>query len=296
MVGVVTAVLAAVGFAVFQTVNRRALAAVDVYRGTAVVLGVGALLLLVVAGLTGGLALVPAAPATSLGLFALAGFIHFFCGWTLLGLSQVRIGAARTGVLLGAMPLVGAVLAALFLDEPLTAATIAGLVLVVVGVVIVVSRGGVAELDPGQARWGVVAGLATSLCWSISPVLIRRGLEGLPSPVAGAAFGMVASAAVYGLAVVVTGRGRQRLEVGLPTRRLLVWAGIAVSLSIWMQWTAFALAPIAVVLGLLQLTPLLVVALAVFVGVDALDRTQRRRVWTGAVVTVAGSSLLVLLG
>lgn len=295
MLGVVPAVLAAAGFAAFQTVNRRALATVDVYRGTATLLAVGAALLATVATAAGDAPLVARAPLGALAWCALAGFVHFFCGWTFLGLSQVRLGAARTGVILGALPLFGAAIAAAWLDEPVSASTAVGLVLVVLGVVAVVRRGGGATDAPsGQVAWGVVAGLAAALCWASSPVLIRRGLVGLPSPVAGAAFGMAASALVYGVAVLLVGRRAVRDALPGSAVRLLVAAGAAVSLSIWMQWTAFDLAPVALVLGLLQLTPVLVVGLAVTVGGDALGPQERRRVWTGAVLTLAGSSILVL--
>ena len=36
--------------------------------------------------------------------FGLAGFIHFFVGWTLLSISQKRIGAARTSAIMGVTP------------------------------------------------------------------------------------------------------------------------------------------------------------------------------------------------
>lgn len=297
MAGVAFALLASAGFAVFQIINRRALGAVDVYRGTAALLGVGAALLLLIAAATGGLAAVGEAPVSSLAYFGLAGFVHFFCGWTFLGWSQVRLGAARTGVLLGTLPLFGAGLAALVLDEPLTLPIGLGLVLVVAGVGIVLSaRGSGGGLEPGRLRWGAAAGFAAALCWSASPVLIRFGLRGLPSPLTGAALGMAASAVVYGLAVLATARRARRSHVTPRTRYLLVAAGAAVSLSIWMQWTAFDLAPIAVALAVLQLTPILVVALAVTVGGDVLRGDERLRVWTGAIVTVSGSLVVVAFG
>ncbi|MFA9444228.1 EamA family transporter [Egicoccus sp. AB-alg6-2] len=292
--GVVPALLAAVAFAVYQLVNRRALLGVDVYRGTSTVMGVGAVLLLLVAGLTGGLALVPSAPLTSLLLCAAAGFVHFFCGWTFLGWSQVRLGAARTGILIGTVPLFGALIAALALGEALSPQDVVGLLVVVSGVAIVSARRGAADTPVADARLGVAAGLATALCWSSSPVLIRRGLEGLPSPLAGAAIGMLASAVVYGLAVLLTRRRARRSVVEPGTRRLLLIVGLAASFAIWMQWTAFDLAPVATVLALLQLTPITVVVLASRIGGDRLTGRAQQRVLLGAALTVSGSLLLVL--
>lgn len=295
MAGVLPALGAAVGFAVYQLVNRRALQTVDVYRGTASILAIGSALLMVVAGLTGGLALVPEAPVTALLFCAAAGFVHFFCGWTFLAWAQVRLGAARAGILIGTVPLFGALIAAAVLDEPLSSTDLVGLVLVVVGVWIVSARRGVTtDTPPRQTQLGIAAGLATALCWSSSPVLIRQGLEGLPSPTAGAGLGMLASAVVYGLGVLLTRRRANRTPIAATTRQLLLITGVAASSSIWMQWTAFDRTAVATVLAILQLTPVTVVILASRVGGDRLDGTALRRVLAGAALTVSGSLFLVL--
>ncbi|HSK22277.1 MAG TPA: DMT family transporter [Egicoccus sp.] len=295
MAGVLPALGAAIGFAIYQLVNRRALQTVDVYRGTASILAVGAALLMVAAGLTGGLALVPAAPLSALLFCAAAGFVHFFCGWTFLAWSQVRLGAARAGILIGTVPLFGALIAAALLDEPLSSGDLAGLVLVVVGVWIVSARSGVTTATPPrQTRLGIAAGLATALCWSSSPVLIRQGLEGLPSPTAGAGLGMLASALVYALGVVLTKGRASRTPIDARTRNLLLVTGVAASSAIWMQWTAYDLTAVATVLAILQLTPITVVILASRIGGDRLGGTALQRVLVGAVLTVSGSLFLVL--
>lgn len=295
MAGVLPALGAAIGFAIYQLVNRRALQTVDVYRGTASILAIGAALLMVVAGITGGLSLVPEAPVSALLFCAAAGFVHFFCGWTFLAWAQVRLGAARAGILIGTVPLFGALVAAALLDEPLSSSDLVGLVLVVVGVWIVSARRGVGtDTPPRQTQLGIAAGLATALCWSTSPVLIRQGLEGLPSPTAGAGLGMLASALVYALGVVLT-RGRaNRAPIDTSTRNLLLVTGIAASSSIWMQWTAYDLTAVATVLAILQLTPITVVILASRIGGDRLSGTALQRVLVGAALTVTGSLFLVL--
>lgn len=57
--------------------------------------------------LTEDLTLLPAAPFKAYLNFGLAGFIHFFVGWTFLSLSQKLVGASRTSALIGATPLFG---------------------------------------------------------------------------------------------------------------------------------------------------------------------------------------------
>lgn len=300
MAGLAPALLAGVGFAVFQTVNRRALTRVDVYRGTAALLAAGAVVLLLVAVATDGLALVRGATTASLLAFGAAGAIHFSLGWTLLGMSQVRLGAAGAGVVIGAVPLFGAVVAHLFLDEPLSPVAVGGLVVGVIGVCVVAARGGV-TVDHRRVVPGVLAGLGTAMCWAVSPLLIRAGLVGLPSPLVGASLGMAASAVVYAAAVAAWRRTPDRALEGRAgvdgaTRVRLALAGTAVSLAIWMQWTAFDRWPVASVLAVLQVTPLLVVLLAVRVGGDRLTPQGQRRAWVGAGLIVSGSLVLLTAG
>jgi drug/metabolite transporter (DMT)-like permease len=296
MLGVVPALLAATGFAVFQIVNRRALSGIDVYRGTAALLATGTVVLGAITMLVGDAHLIGAAPLSSLGFCAAAGLVHFFFGWTLLGSSQVRLGVARTGVVIGTVPLFGALVAMVLLDERLTLAAMGGLVLVVAGVAIVISgRAGSAVGSADRSGVGVLLGLATALCWSVSPVLIRQGLEGLPSPAAGATIGMAASTAVYALAIVASHRRATRASVAGHTIHLLAAAGSIIAMAIWLQWTAFDLAPVATVLSLLQLTPPLVVLLATVTAKQPLG-SLGWQVWTGTFVTVSGSLVLILGG
>jgi drug/metabolite transporter (DMT)-like permease len=109
----------------------------DAYRATFILISVSALLLTAASLATEDLSLLRAAPPSGLLYFALAGFIHFFVGWTLVSVSQKRVGAARTGALLGSTPLFATVLAALILGEFLRPPALMGVVLVVAGVYLV---------------------------------------------------------------------------------------------------------------------------------------------------------------
>jgi drug/metabolite transporter (DMT)-like permease len=137
MTGVLWAAISGIGFGLFQTVNRRAGRGMDAYRATFILLLVSAIILTVASLMTENLNLLRAAPLSALVNFGLAGLIHFFVGWTLLSMSQKRVGAARTGALVGASPLFATVIAALALDEFLRLPALLGIVLVVAGVYLV---------------------------------------------------------------------------------------------------------------------------------------------------------------
>ena len=316
MSGVAPALVAAVGFAVFQLTTTRALGRVEVVRGTATLFAVAASVLVVVAGLTGELAVLVDAPARAIAWFAAAGLVHFLVGWTFLGTSQVAMGAARTGIVTASVPLFGALVAVVALGERLGGLQWVALAVVVAGVALVAlarrsgegvrGRDGAASVSQrSRRRGGGVAALATAACWSLSPVLIRRGLAIVPSPVIGASVGMGASALVAGARVLartvrvrrggVRGPGARPVGAWRSALPLLTLAGTVVAMAIWLQWSAFEVAPVAVVLALLQLTPLLVVLVSVVGGTERyVGLRGAGRLWGGTLATIVGSLVLVL--
>jgi drug/metabolite transporter (DMT)-like permease len=137
MSGVVWAVIAGLTLGLFQLANRRAGQELDTARGNFLLLVSALAVLLAGALLTEDVGDLLAAPASAWWNFILAGFVHFIGGWTLVTISQKKIGAARTGSLMGVTPLFGAFLALLFLGELVSVAQTAGISLVVAGVYLV---------------------------------------------------------------------------------------------------------------------------------------------------------------
>jgi drug/metabolite transporter (DMT)-like permease len=129
--------VAGVGFGVFQSFNRRSGRSIDAYLSTFILLLVSAAILVAASILTEDLSLLWDAPLRAIASFGLAGFIHFFLGWTLLTLSQKRVGAARTGALIGATPLFAFVVGVVAFGEFLSWPIVLGIILVISGVYLV---------------------------------------------------------------------------------------------------------------------------------------------------------------
>lgn len=129
--------LSALGFALFQVVNRRAGLGIDVLRATFLLILVSSLILLGLALATEGLAPMRQLSGQALLAFSLAGFLHYVLGWTLLGLSQRRVGAARAGALVGISPLFAMVIAWILIGERLPLPALLGVLMVVAGVYLV---------------------------------------------------------------------------------------------------------------------------------------------------------------
>lgn len=294
MSGVAFGAIAGIGFGLFQVVNRRLNAVADVYLATFALMTVSTALLMTISALTEDPGRLRSAPPDALAVFASAGFVHFFLGWTFLGLSQQRLGAARTGALLGSVPLVGAVLAVVVLGEALTLRTLVALLVVVAGVVAISLRPRGAPGGPTAVSLpGLGFALATALCWSISPLLIRIGLDRFASPILGVTVGIATTTLAYGVAVAIVGR-RRRGPHERPPLGLMTLAGTLVALSIWSQWRALQLAPVGVVLAVLQLSAPVVAIVSPLVFRDPLERGGVL-LWVGLACVLSGA-LAFLLG
>lgn len=137
MSGIYWATAAGIGFGVFQTLHRRAGRGVDRFLATFILLMVSAVVLIGATAVMGDLDVLGDAPLMAIVNFSLAGVIHFSIGWTFLTISQRRIGAARTGALIGTSPLFGSVIAAIVLGEFLSFPAMMGVALVVIGVFLI---------------------------------------------------------------------------------------------------------------------------------------------------------------
>ena len=137
MTGVLWAIVAGLGFGVFQSFNRRATRNIDSQLSTFMLLVVSSIVLAIASLLTEDLSLLRQAPLTAYLNFGLAGFVHFFLGWTFLTLSQKLVGAARTSALIGTTPLFAFAAGLVFFGEVLSLPVILGVILVMSGVYLV---------------------------------------------------------------------------------------------------------------------------------------------------------------
>jgi drug/metabolite transporter (DMT)-like permease len=312
--GVLWAAVAGVAFGLFQSVNRGTLVEMDVYRSTFIQLLVSSAVLLLAMVVAGDLSRVPRVPWMAYLDFALAGVVHFLVGWTLLNMSQKRIGAARTSPLLATVPLFGAALAVVTLHETPSALSMIGMATIVAGVYVVqterirravrVAPGpGSTDRDVGSGGEGSLRtrlatqsfGLGAALAWAVSPVFIRKGLDRYDSPLVGVTIGVLVATVAYGVLIATSTRQR-RSAVGSVPREALNWklvAGLLVGLATWTRWYALSLVPVAVVLSLGLLSVPTVIVLAPIAAGRQLERVTASVV-AGSALVVAGALVLIL--
>jgi drug/metabolite transporter (DMT)-like permease len=221
--------------------------------------------------------------------------MHFFVGWTLLNTSQQRIGAARTSPLISTVPLFGAGVAALTLREVPSGLTWLGILLMTLGAYVVSAGPLLSSRRAAPFAWrDSLFGLGTALAWAISPLFIRKGLDGFDSPLLGVTIGLAAALAGYVLALAAGRRAWNRAHLG-DAPWLKVLAGVLVALSTWGRWVALERTSIGAVLALgLMSVPVVLLLSPIVMGRDVERVTLT--VWLGAALVVGGSLLLVVRG
>ena len=308
MSGVAAAAISGITFGVFQVVNRSALVEMDVLASTFIQLVASSVFMLTALMLQGTHG-VSSLSASAVGNFTVAGLIHFLGGWTLLNMSQKRLGAARTSPLLATTPLFGTFLAAVALDEIPGIVPLGGVALIVAGVYltqldrvralrVAATTGGEGTSDderPDASWWLPLLGLGAAFSWALSPIFIRGGLEEVDDPILGVTIGILAATVAFGVVVLVARDGR---SLTASSRRALVWkvvAGFLVGLATWSRWYALGLAPVAAVLGLGLLTVPIVMVLAPLVSGRHLERVTGP-VLAGSAFVVGGALVLIVRG
>ncbi len=297
MTGVLWALAAGAGFGLYQTLNRQAVRGMHLYVATFAQLFISALVLITVTLLTEDLTPLFHAPTSALLYFVAAGFFHFLIGWTFLNASQQRIGAARTSPLIGTNPLFAAVIAAVTLGELPTPLELLGIA-VMVGGAYLVSREATADAQAGAAPRSFSAmlkaswlGLSAGLCYAISPIFIKLGLNDLPSPLLGVTVGVTASALGYGVFLFLQRKHWVGVPISGESWSYKVIAGVLVGLSTWMRWVALGMAPVAVVLALSMVSAPVVIFLSPLVSGKQLERVTAT-LWA-ATAMIVGSALLL---
>ena len=290
MSGAVLAAASGVGFGVFQAVNARAMrGGGDPFATMFVQVTIAALILTAVTLGSGELGQAFDAPAWALADFAIAGLVHFLGGWTLLNLSQQRIGAARTSPLLTTAPVFGVLLALIWPGQLPGFIALVAIAVMCAGAYVVASRGG--EQTPRAAD--ALPGLGCAFMWALSPIFIVHGLEGFDSALAGLTVGLLVCVLAC-LAVYTVGRAKLTWNAVAGSGAFFkLLAGVLVALATWWRWAALEEVTVGGVLALSLLSVPVVLFLAPVIAGRQVERVTLG-LWAGSGLVVAGALILVV--
>lgn len=232
----------------------------------------------------------------SLVSFAAAGVVGSLFARVLEYRSIEEIGASRTSPIVASNALFATVLAVVLLDETLSALRVAGIVLVVGGVAALTWETAASE-GPGSAGSFREAGgaltipLLAAVFVALEPIVVsigyREGTAMLPG------FAVKAVAGLVGFAGYRWWRRGDVVSTAF-VRSSTAWyvaVGVTNTVGIGLYFAALEVAPVAIVMPLLQTAPLLIVALSAAFLPRRLERITWRLV--GAAVVVVSGTILV---
>lgn len=220
--------------------------------------------------------------------FICAGFVGTMLGRAFEYAGIERIGASRSEPIKASQPLHAALMAVLFLGELLTPLAIVGTLLVVVGVAFLSWESANAPTITGEGvPWQqLLFPLAAAFFFGIEPILAKVGFsQGTP---------VFVGLAVKTVAATLAFAAYLRARNVLPDRATLrsantgwyVAAGVANTLFLVSYYLALDLAPVVLVVPVLQTSPLFVILLSV-IFLRRLERVTWR---------LAGAATLIVIG
>lgn len=300
MNGSVLALMSAFWFAVNSVCTRRGVVRVDnAALGGYITVFVTVPLFLVIGIVQGDIQSIGAFSWQGYLWLALAGIIHFVAGRTFLFMSVKHLGAILASIFSTTNIAYTVALGFLFLGEKVTANTIIGSVLIMVGPAVSIwsptrnisaSAKPEAKDKPKITKKGLVAAILSGIFFGSSALFIKWGLRDGGSPLSGAFISYVGAALV--LMVTITGNG-QKYNLVHMERRALGWfilAGVLGGIAQLLRYQALDVAPISVVGPLVSTTTVFLLVLSAFIN----RKTELfgPTVITGAILVVAGAALV----
>lgn len=219
--------------------------------------------------------------------FVAAGVMGTMIGRAFLYAGIKEIGASRAEPIKASMPLHATILAVLVLGESLTAVHLGAVVLIVVGVALVSweSSRSTAAFPKEVTLAGLALPFAAAFFFGLEPIFAKFGFaEGTPYLV-GLALKMVAASVGF----IAYLRVRNQLPSPRDLRRSnLRWygaAGVASTAFLLAYYAALSIAPVAIVVPIMQSSPLFVAVLSLLF-LQRLERVTWRLVGAASVVVV----------
>lgn len=232
----------------------------------------------------------------ALALLASAGIIHFIIG-RLLGYNSFRlIGANKATPFTMTNRFYTVLFSFLFLKESITLYIIFGVLCMFAGAALISTEkksiAGKKEksLSRNEVK-GILLALGAALCWGITPVLIKPGVEEIGSSSAGAFVSYATAAIVMGCLLLNRPRRKQLTQLPLKKSVLpMALAGMFTATGQLLYYTALGKSPASVVTPLLSIQILFIFFFSLLINRKIELFTPK--VILGMAATVAGTFLL----
>ncbi|MBI4186170.1 MAG: DMT family transporter [Chloroflexi bacterium] len=186
-----------------------------------------------------------------LGYLVAAGVVHFIIGRLLFYTSLRLIGANRTNPISSFNILITAMLGIVLLNEPLTGYLIPALILVTAGTVFISRTGGAGmgtqAIPKRSLVTGVLASLGAAICWGISPLLVKLGIQEVASPVIATFISYTAASVIAAAMLIHPANIRKLRHLGRNSLPYITAGGVATAIAQIVRYIALGLSPISLI-------------------------------------------------
>jgi drug/metabolite transporter (DMT)-like permease len=264
LLGAVFAVLSAATFALTNAIGRRGVITGTAAQGMVISLPVGLVCFLTLAALTGAIPIISGLSPTAIISLSAAGVLHFVVGRYSNFRASQAAGVNLTAPVMQLNAVVTLVLAVVVLREPCTMLQVVGAILMVAGSLVTqrasqpTAAGKPHDLPAFRPRVAVGFFFASiaALMYGTSPIIVRQALLGA-GPLGGLAGGSIAYAAAtvaVSLGLLIPSLRSNVTKVSVENARWFMYSGIFVAAAQGFLYSALAVAPIMLVVPLLQLS------------------------------------------
>lgn len=232
------------------------------------------------------------------GIIIVSGVIGVFIGDTLLFLSMSRVGPRRSSILFSMNAPMSAVLGWLVLDETLTAREIAGICIVIFGVVLAIVFGKRRsqlhqwETVKGSLWVGVAIGLGAAASQALGSLIVRPVMEAGVDPIAVSALRVGASLVCFYAALAMSGGRFRPVNPLTPSVAAVTALSGLIAMAVGMTLVLYALSggEVGIVSTLSAMSPVLILPLIWW----RTGEMPAPMAWVGATIATFGMSQLFM--
>lgn len=241
---------------------------------------------------------IPHVTVGSILAFAGAGLAGSFLARLLMTESIDAIGASRTAPVVASNVLFASLLAVLIFGEQISTLHLLGIVCIVAGVAAItweMSRDSHAPDSLRDLGLTLMLPIGAAVLIGVEPILVTIGLNEGTAVLPGVAIKGVAATTGFVSYLIIT----RALDRGMirwsQNSKWYVGAGVTSTVAITAYFAALSVAPVVIVVPLIQTAPLLVLVLSALFLPQRLERVTGRLV-AGATIVVIGATLVSLFG
>lgn len=265
MLGALFALLSALTFALNNAAARRGVVTGTPRQGMAISIPVGVVCFLPVAILSGEISRLPQFPPRAAAWMAGVGVVHFVIGRFFNYSANQAAGVNLAGPVVQLQVIWTLFLAVVILHEPCSLLQIIGAALIVTGSIVTQRQPARPHAMPADAAKplfvprhlkGYVFGLLAAVAYGTSPIMARAALQdtGAASGILGGLIAYIAATAVVVLALLIPSVRRDVAMLKRENARWFGYSGVFVAMAQGFFFAAVAVAPVMLVMPLLQMS------------------------------------------